>query len=58
MPSRRMVLDRLSALPVSEQLSAVLLDFLVSVLKLVESLESFVIQERRPDSRKDPDVDA
>ena len=31
---------------------------LVSVLKLVESLESFVIQERRPDSRKDPDVDA
>jgi len=31
---------------------------LVSVLKLVESLESFVIQERRPDSRRDPDVDA
>ena len=31
---------------------------LVSVLKLVESLESLVIQERRPDSRKDPDVDA
>jgi len=30
----------------------------VSVLKLVESLESFVIQERRPDSRRDPDVDA